>query len=248
MCGLVAAFNELLTCAIVAPDSFAQSLCSYIAIHPLPNCGARTPAANKFKSGSLSVVSSSTSAQPCPRSELPLLQQEQFRSGESLMRVFSDANRHTIRSISGGPVSALSTSVALTKRQRLLQILQRKKLDVMGPTHQDQKLSTCVVTNSCADSRCLGARALPTKVDAAKGVPGVSQVASPLQAKTTEYVTHECDSDDSDICAASLAALSVADWIGQNSRLREEGGRCWRAGKRLHLGLPPEPYALCTKP
>ena len=54
-----------------------------------------------------------------------------------------------------------------------------------------------------------------------------------------------CDSDDSDLCAASLAALSVADAAGGGPRgPHESRALCWRAGKRLHLGLPPESYAL----
>ncbi|OEH79316.1 wd repeat-containing protein [Cyclospora cayetanensis] len=62
-----------------------------------------------------------------------------------------------------------------------------------------------------------------------------------------------CDSDDSDLCAASLAALSVAESLGgaasRSSPRSHPDGQAfsWRAGKRLHLGLPPESYALCRQ-
>ncbi|KAL8445148.1 hypothetical protein Emed_005843 [Eimeria media] len=64
-----------------------------------------------------------------------------------------------------------------------------------------------------------------------------------------------CDSDDSDWCAASLAALSVMETAGGGPPRGTRGPRgplegrplCWRAGKRLHLGLPPESYALCKQ-
>ncbi|KAL8443119.1 hypothetical protein Emag_006069 [Eimeria magna] len=109
------------------------------------------------------------------------------------------------------------------------------------------------------------AAAHPPPVSSASSSPTAGAVAAAAAAATAAAATAEgpttadggglCDSDDSDWCAASLAALSVMETAGGGPPRGPRGPRgasegrplCWRAGKRLHLGLPPESYALCKQ-
>ncbi|KAL8270036.1 hypothetical protein Esti_006028 [Eimeria stiedai] len=105
----------------------------------------------------------------------------------------------------------------------------------------------------------------PLPASSAPSSPTASAVAAAAAAATTAAAAVEgprtadggglCDSDDSDWCAASLAALSIMETAGGGPPRGPRGPRgapegrplCWRAGKRLHLGLPPESYALCKQ-
>ena len=90
---------------------------------------------------------------------------------------------------------------------------------------------------SCCSS--MGSAAAATAATTAAAKEG-----SRLEEGETVY-----DSDDSELCAASLAALSVGEAAagGAARGSPERRAFCLRAGNRLHVGLPPESYELCKQ-
>ncbi|KAL8436897.1 hypothetical protein Efla_002095 [Eimeria flavescens] len=306
------AFDELLTFALVAPRPFAESLYSYLSIHPLP---ARGPPPSRGpprapRGPPLQLPPS----QQHQVQQLQLLQQQQQNdhSPVGTVRVYGDSTGQVITSISGGPgPGGPSLPTAASKRSRIRSMLSLKrssppiaargglqgapqagppraaKSSPKGGPHQSpqggsQPSPLCssetagggppkaaeaarapaspaaaAGAHSDTSSSTTGAAGAVAAVAAAAAAAAEAAAAAAAVGCPQDEAGGLCDSDDSDWCAASLAALSVMESAAGGGPPGARGpkgsppeGRplSWRAGKRLHLGLPPDSYAICKQP